>query len=381
MTIIQPTKPPDITPDKWTSEIWHYILKFLQPLDASFLFYSAINGAESLDANRKQEALNAANVDKIMQMQRNQFLAQASYLNFDPETQSPFKIKTPGGQQAQKTMELANEAGVKIETINFIKLPPGLHGLKALQLALHELLCTMGKANYSATTSLVSITSETCGTDLLKRLNDTISPKSGDTTKQAKNKYTTHKDSFHDDTDFVAWWTTLLLLQTTKAHLGIREATHMDALDDACEIIEEKTGCSSRWSMEIMAWKIKCKSGAQSGDLADSDDMDVNARNAANAVKITSFAYTSSAATPLESRRKSPTPSASRTPTTARGASRIQERSGTTTARPHATTKNAPRAAEAAEAAAEAAKPAGATPASPRSTSQKTALCLQKCDP
>ena len=62
MTIIQPTKPADITPDKWTSEIWHYILKFLQPLDASFLFYSAINGAESLDANRKQEALNAAKV-------------------------------------------------------------------------------------------------------------------------------------------------------------------------------------------------------------------------------------------------------------------------------------------------------------------------------
>jgi len=230
MTIIQPTKPPDITPDKWTSEIWHFILKFLQPLDASFLFYSAINGAESLDANRKQEALNAANVDKIMQMQRNQFLAQASYLNFDPETQSPFKIKTPGGQQAQETMELANEAGVKIETINFIKLPPGLHGLKALQLALHELLCTMGKANYSATTSLVSITSETCGTD-------------------------------------------------------------MDALDDACEIIEEKTGCSSRWSMEIMAWKMKCKSGAQSGDLADSDDMDaVNARNAANAVGVRKIA-------------------------------------------------------------------------------------------
>ena len=39
--------------------------------------------------------------------------------------------------------------------------------------------------------------------------------------------------------------------------------------------------------MEIMAWKMKCKSGAQSGDLADSDDMDaVNARTAENAVKI-----------------------------------------------------------------------------------------------
>ena len=103
MTIIQPTKPPDITPDKWTSENWQYILKFLQPLDASFLFYSAINGAESLDANRKREALNAANVDKIMQMQRKQFLAQESYLHFDQETQSLFKIKTPAGQADQET--------------------------------------------------------------------------------------------------------------------------------------------------------------------------------------------------------------------------------------------------------------------------------------
>jgi hypothetical protein len=224
-----------------------------------------------------------------MQMQRKQFLAQASYLHFDQETQSPFKIKAPAGQADQETQALATEASVQIETINFIKLPPGLYGLKALQFALHELLCTMGKANYSATTSLISITSETCGTDLLKRLNDTISPKSGDTTKQAKNNYTTHKDSFHDDTDFVTWWTTLLLLQTTNASLGIMEATHMDALDDACETIEEKTGCSSRWSMEIMAWKMKCKSGAQSGDLEDPDDID--AVNAANAVKITSFEY------------------------------------------------------------------------------------------
>jgi hypothetical protein len=71
----------------------------------------------------------------------------------------------------------------------------------------------LGKANYCATTNLVHITSETCGTDLFKSLNDTISPKSGDTTKQTKNKYT-HKDSFHDDTNFVTWWTTLLLLQT-----------------------------------------------------------------------------------------------------------------------------------------------------------------------
>jgi hypothetical protein len=48
MTIIQPTKPPDITPDKWTSEIWHYILKFLQPLDASFLFLRVVTDSKNL---------------------------------------------------------------------------------------------------------------------------------------------------------------------------------------------------------------------------------------------------------------------------------------------------------------------------------------------
>jgi hypothetical protein len=41
MTIIQPTKPPDITPDNWTSEIWHYILKFLA-LNTSSLPLNAV---------------------------------------------------------------------------------------------------------------------------------------------------------------------------------------------------------------------------------------------------------------------------------------------------------------------------------------------------
>jgi hypothetical protein len=161
----------------------------------------------------------------------------------------------------------ATEAGLQIETINFMKLPPGLYGLKAFQLALHELLGTMGKANYFTTTSFVSITSKTCGTDLFKRLKDTISPRSGDTTNQAKNNTWT-ASTFHDDTTFVTWWTTLLLLQTaqtTNASLGIQEATHMKALDDACKTIEEKIGCLSRWSMEIMAWKMRSKVRTDSG--------------------------------------------------------------------------------------------------------------------
>jgi hypothetical protein len=57
MTIMQPQTLPDITPDKWTIENWQYILTFPQPLDAplSFLFYLAINDAESLDEQRRQD--------------------------------------------------------------------------------------------------------------------------------------------------------------------------------------------------------------------------------------------------------------------------------------------------------------------------------------
>jgi len=83
----------------------------------------------------------------------------------------------------------------------------------------------MAKANYSATISGVSSTSADCGTKLLALLNDTISPKSKATKDQAKEAYTTHKDTFTNSTNFVPWWTMLLLLQTTKATLGITPST------------------------------------------------------------------------------------------------------------------------------------------------------------
>ena len=174
----------------------------------------------------------------------------------------------------------------------------------------------MGKANYSATTSLVSITSETCGTDLLKKAQrHDLSQvrRHHQTRKEQVHHAQVNKDSFHDDTDFVAWWTTLLLLQTTKASLGIREATHMDALDDACEIIEEKTGCSSRWSMEIMAPDRKRTSGPMLAVAASQAPSPAILRTPTTLTpstpqmpsrsppSSTTCAYTSSAATPLES--------------------------------------------------------------------------------
>ena len=80
--------------------------------------YSAINGAESLDANRKQEALNAANVDKIMQMQRNQFLAQASYLNFDP-----------GGSLMKLMVSILTPASFASSMVSWTCWPPGVSSL------------------------------------------------------------------------------------------------------------------------------------------------------------------------------------------------------------------------------------------------------------
>ena len=107
-------------------------------------------------------------------------------------------------------------------------IPAGVYGHKDLQKGLYMLLRSMAKANYSATIGGVSSTSPECGTKLLTLLNDTISPESKATKDQAKEAYTQHKDTFTNSTNFVPWWTTLLLLQTTKATLGIEPSTRVD---------------------------------------------------------------------------------------------------------------------------------------------------------
>ena len=45
---------------------------------------------------------------------------------------------------------------------------------------------------------------------------------------------------FTNNTNFVPWWTTLLLLQATKATLGIKDSTRVDAMEDACDTMEQK---------------------------------------------------------------------------------------------------------------------------------------------
>lgn len=121
---------------------------------------------------------------------------------------------------------------------------------------LQSLLVSMGQTNYSATISGVAPNIPDCGTKLLTLLNDTISPQSNDTNKLAKDTYNKHKDSFTNNTNFVPWWTTLLLLQATKATLGIKDSTRVAAMEEACETMDQNTGVESRWSLEIIQWKI-----------------------------------------------------------------------------------------------------------------------------
>ena len=193
------------------------------------------------------------------------------YLN--ETTMSPVKKALEAGDkdEIKKAFEGASD-----NNINFYKIPAGVYGHKDLQKGLYMLLRSMAKANYSATISGVSSTSPDCGTKLLTLLNDTISPESKATKDQAKEAYTTHKDTFTNSTNFVPWWTTLLLLQTTKATLGITPSTRTDALEDACDTIEHKCGHESRWGFEVCRWRLKsdgerAEKARKGRDMTDED--------------------------------------------------------------------------------------------------------------
>merc|ERR1711998_277830 len=182
--------PGSISPTLWNGENREDILAFLGDLNAAYLFYGVMKGDPDPESSAIDEA-NAAKVDKITNLQKAQYLAQADSMFLSEKTQTPVKkVPKPGDEEE-------------------------------IQKGLYMLLRSMAKANYSATIGGVSSTSPECGTKLLTLLNDTISPESKATKDQAKEAYTQHKDTFTNSTNFVPWWTTLLLLQTTKATLGI----------------------------------------------------------------------------------------------------------------------------------------------------------------
>ena len=298
----QPAKTPEsISPTLWNGENREDILAFLGDLNGAYLFYKVMKNDPDAESSAIDEA-NAAKVDKITNLQKAQYLSQADSMYLHETTQSPVKKVPEAGDEdeVRKAFEGASDSNV-----NFYKIPAGVYGHKDLQKGLYMLLRSMAKANYSATISGVSSTSAECGTKLLALLNDTISPESKATKDQAKEAYTTHKDTFTNSTNFVPWWTMLLLLQTTKATLGITPSTRHDALEDACDTIEQKCGHDSRWGFEVCRWRLKSEGEkARKGgrEMTDEDMVasfdnhmrlfqqrrDLSAKEKANAVNLKS---------------------------------------------------------------------------------------------
>ena len=298
----QPTKTPaSISPALWQNDNREEILSFLGDHGGAYLFYEVMQNDPDPESSKVDKA-NAVKVDTITSLQKAQFLAQADSMHLDEKTKTPVKKKKEAGDEEE--IEKAFEGG-EGGAINFQKIPAGVYGHNDLQKGLYILLRSMGKENYAATVSGVSSTSADCGTKLLTLLNDTISPKSKATEDQAKEAYTTHKDTFTNNTNFVPWWTTLLLLQATKATLGIKESARINALEDACDTIEQKCGHDSRWGFEICRWRLKSEGEKAKGN--DSDEKvvasfdnhmrcyqqrrDLSAKEKANAVNLKGTDY------------------------------------------------------------------------------------------
>jgi len=262
----QPTKTPaSISPALWQNDNREEILSFLGDHGGAYLFYEVMQNDPDPKSSKVDKA-NAVKVDTITSLQKAQFLAQADSMHLDEKTKTPVKKKKEAGDEEE--IEKAFEGG-EGGAINFQKIPAGVYGHNDLQKGLYILLRSMGKENYAATVSGVSSTSADCGTKLLTLLNDTISPKSKATEDQAKEAYTTHRDTFTNNTNFVPWWTTLLLLQATKATLGIKESARINALEDACDTIEQKCGHDSRWGFEICRWRLKSEGEKAKGNDSD----------------------------------------------------------------------------------------------------------------
>ena len=189
----QPTKTPaSISPALWQNDNREEILTFLGDHGGAYLFYEVMQNDPDPESSAIDKA-NAEKVDTITNLQKAQFLAQADSMHLDEKKKTPVKKKPEAGDEGE--IEKAFDGG-EGGTINFQKIPTGVYGHNDLQKGLYILLRAMGKENYAATISGVSSTSADCGTKLLTLLNDTISPKSKATEDQAKEAYTTHKDTF-----------------------------------------------------------------------------------------------------------------------------------------------------------------------------------------
>ena len=131
-----PTKIPEsISPTLWQNVNRRDILSFLSDHGGTYLFYSVMKNDPDPD-NSTIEHVNAAKVDKILNLQKAQFLAQAESMYLDTKTNSPVK-KTPtmtAGDEEEIEAAFEGKEGVDTitDTISFHKLPSGVYGHKDL---------------------------------------------------------------------------------------------------------------------------------------------------------------------------------------------------------------------------------------------------------
>ena len=151
-----PAQPPgSISPTLWNGENREDILAFLGDLNAAYLFYGVMKGDPDPESSAIDEA-NAAKVDKITNLQKAQYLAQADSMFLSEKTQTPVKKVKKAGDEEEIEKQFASKED---ENINFYKIPAGVYGHKDLQKGLYMLLRSMAKANYSATIGGVSSSS------------------------------------------------------------------------------------------------------------------------------------------------------------------------------------------------------------------------------
>ena len=160
-----PTKIPEsISPTLWQNVNRRDILSFLSDHGGTYLFYSVMKNDPD-PHNSTIEHVNAAKVDKILNLQKAQFLAQAESMYLDTKTNSPVKKNptTTVGDEEEIEAAFEGKEGVDTitDTISFHKLPSGVYGHKDLQKGLYNLLTSMGQTNYSATVSAVEPTPQT----------------------------------------------------------------------------------------------------------------------------------------------------------------------------------------------------------------------------
>ena len=87
----QPAKPPEsISPLLWQSENRDAILEFLAEINGTFLFYQVMPNDPDEQESEIDRA-NAEKVDKILKLQKAQFLAQADDLQMHPNKNTPTK--------------------------------------------------------------------------------------------------------------------------------------------------------------------------------------------------------------------------------------------------------------------------------------------------